>query len=176
MAGHDGPAFVSVGSNIQPAENVRAAIRHLDQLARLKGVSTVYRSPALGRPEQPPYYNCVVELETEASPAKIKLALRRIEEEMGRVRTDDKYAARTIDLDLIVYDELALDTVELKLPDPDILERPFLAVPLWELAPDLVLPGLGLPIRDIAAKFRRASMEPLWDYTTLLRKDAGLEP
>ena len=165
-------AFVSIGSNIAPAENVRAAIRHLGQRNRLLAISTVYRTAALERPEQPPYYNCVVKLETGTEPLEMKHQLRQIEEALGRRRTADKYAARTIDLDLIAYDDLTLDTVELKLPDPDILERPFLAVPLWELTPELYLPGLGLPIREIAARLPKDGMEPLQDYTEQIRKES----
>lgn len=168
--------FISIGSNIDPAANVRAAVLRLGEWARLDGVSTVYRTRPLERPEQPPYYNCVAALETEATPVEVKHALRRTEEELGRQRTADKYAARTIDLDLIVYGDLALDTETLTLPDPDILERPFLAVPLWELAPDLVLPGLNRPIAQVAAGLSRDGMEPLEDYTEQLRRDAGLEP
>jgi 2-amino-4-hydroxy-6-hydroxymethyldihydropteridine diphosphokinase len=174
VAGHK--AFVSIGSNIDPAANVRAAVLRLGQWAHLKGVSTVYRSAALERPEQPPYYNCVAMVETDATPVDVRHALRRAEAELGRQRTPDKYAARTIDLDLILYDELVLDTETLKLPDPDILERPFLAVPLWEMAPDLVLPGLHLPISKVAASLSSEGMEALEEFTKQLRRDAGLEP
>ena len=165
-------AFIAIGSNINSAENVRAAIQRLARQTRLSAISMVYRSGALGRPEQPPYYNCVVEIETDAPPAEVKYGmLRRIEEDLGRRRTNDKYAARTIDLDLIVYGDLALDTPDLKLPDPEILERPFLAIPLFELAPELVLPGYGRRIGEIAARLARDGMQPLQDYAALLRKD-----
>lgn len=165
-------AFISVGSNINPAENVRKAIYLLGLQARVVGVSTVYRTEPAGRPEQPLYYNCVVEIETEAPPAKLKhQILRRIEEDLGRKRSEDKYAHRTIDLDLIVYDDLALETDDLTLPDPQILHRPFLAIPLCELAPELPLPGLNRRIEEVAAALPRGSMKPLESYTKLLRSD-----
>jgi 2-amino-4-hydroxy-6-hydroxymethyldihydropteridine diphosphokinase len=97
-------AFIGIGSNIDPAENVRAAIRSLAQQTRLVGISMVYCTDALDRPEQPPYYNCVVAIETEVPPAEVKHGiLHPIENSLGRKRTADRYAPRTIDLDLIVY-------------------------------------------------------------------------
>jgi len=165
-------AFIGIGSNIEPAENVRAAIRGLARQTRLVAISTVYLTEAVGRTEQPPYYNCVVEIETEAPPADIKFGLLRgIENKLGRQRTADKYAPRTIDLDLIVYGDLTLDVDGIKLPDPEILDRPFLAIPLSELAPGMVLPSYGLRIGEIAARLPQDGMRPLPDYTKSLREE-----
>lgn len=137
------------------------------------GISMVYRTGALDRPEQPHYFNCVAEIETEAPPAEVKRGiLRPIEDGLGRKRSGDKYAPRTIDLDLILYGDLAMDAKGIKLPDPEILERPFLAIPLFELAPGLVLPGYDLPIGEIAASLPQDGMTPLADYTRLLREEA----
>jgi len=165
-------AFIGIGSNIDPADNVRAAIHALARQTRLIGISMVYLTDALGAAEQPPYYNCVVEIETEAPPAEIKFnILRNIENSLGRRRTEDKYAPRTIDLDLIAYGDLTIDAEGIRLPDPDILKRPFLAIPLFELAPDLVLPGYGLRISEIAAKLPQGGMKPLEDYARLLQEE-----
>lgn len=95
--------------------------------------------------------------------------LRTIEAALGRRRSADKYASRTIDLDLLLYDEYVLSNNELSLPDPDIMERAFIAVPLYELAPDLVLPGSGIPIRQLAKQFSAENMKPLHEYTRRLR-------
>jgi dihydroneopterin aldolase/2-amino-4-hydroxy-6-hydroxymethyldihydropteridine diphosphokinase len=165
-------AFIGLGSNIEPASNVRAAILALDRLAHPVRASTVYLTEALGDTRQPPYYNCVAEIAIEIPPREIKFGLLRvIEDELGRKRTADRYAPRTIDLDLIVYGDLALDEDGLRLPDPDILKRPFLAVPLFELAPDLVLAGYDVSIGDVAARMPREGMQPLEDYTTRLRAE-----
>ena len=170
-------AFVSIGSNINPAENVRKAIHRLALQVRVVGISTVYLTEAEGRPEQPPYYNCVVEIETEARPVELKhQVLRRIEEDLGRERGEDKYAPRPIDLDLIVYDDLVMETSGLTLPDPQILHRPFLAVPLHELAPELTLSGLNRRIEEVAAGLPRGSMKPLESYTERLRRAIRHEP
>lgn len=165
-------AFVGIGSNIEPDRNVRSAVRSLARQARLAGVSTVYFTDALDRPEQPPYFNCVAEIETSLSPLHVKhRILRPIEDQLWRVRTKDKHAPRTIDLDLIVYGDLAMDEPGLRLPDPDILERPFLAVPLSELAPDLVLAGYGLRVAEVAEKLPQDGMRPLRDYSWLLKEE-----
>jgi 2-amino-4-hydroxy-6-hydroxymethyldihydropteridine diphosphokinase len=165
-------AFIGIGSNIEPAANVRAAIRSLSRKTRLAAISTVYLTEALGRPDQPSYYNCVVEVETDLPPTELKFGLlRSIENGLGRLRTEDKYAARTIDLDLIAYGDLTLEAEGIKLPDPEILERPFLAIPLFELAPDMVLAGYGLRIGEVASGLAQDGMRPLKDYTGALRKE-----
>jgi dihydroneopterin aldolase/2-amino-4-hydroxy-6-hydroxymethyldihydropteridine diphosphokinase len=163
-------AYIGIGSNIEPAKNVRRAIHRLAGEARLIGVSTVYCTDALGRSEQPPYFNCVAAIDTEVPPAAVKHdMLHAIEHDLGRVRAADKYAPRTIDLDLIVYGNLVIDAEGVKIPDPEILERPFLAVPLLELAPNLVLPGFRLKIRDVVATLPQGGMKPLTDYSRLLQ-------
>jgi 2-amino-4-hydroxy-6-hydroxymethyldihydropteridine diphosphokinase len=169
-------AFIGIGSNIDPANNVLAAIRILARRVNLVAVSTVYLTDALDRPEQEPYYNCVAEIGTDAQPAEVRNdLLRPVESELGRRRTEDKYAARTIDLDLILYGNLEMEAQAegLHLPDPDILKRPFLALPLFELAPDLVLPGYGLRIADIAAALPQGGMKPLKDYSLLLKEEVS---
>jgi 2-amino-4-hydroxy-6-hydroxymethyldihydropteridine diphosphokinase len=166
-------AFIAVGSNIRPAENVRAALGRLAKTVRLVAVSTVYETPAEGRPEQPPYYNCVVAVETDVPPETLKRAiLRRIESDLGRQRAADRYAARPIDLDLILYGDLAVETEDLTLPDPLILTRPYLAAGLREVAPGLVLPKWERPVEELSAT--GPGMKPLEEYTERLRRDLGL--
>lgn len=164
--------YIGVGANINPRENVREALRQLKHAVRIVGISTFYRTAPLGRPEQPPFINGVIAVETELPPLVLKSSvLRRIEEALGRQRRTDKYAARPIDLDMLVYDALVQVTEELVLPDPDITQRAFLAIPLCELAPELVLPDTGRCIREIAASFAVHTMEPLMAYTEELRKE-----
>ena len=163
-------AFVSVGSNIDPADNIKKAVRLLGAQTRILAISTVYFTEPIDRSGQPPYFNCVLEIETGTPPLDLKLTvLRPIEASLGRLRISDKFAPRTIDLDLILYDDITLAGEELTLPDPDILQRPFLAIALYELAPDLVLPGSTTPIMDIVAALLRKTMKPLGSYTEVLR-------
>jgi 2-amino-4-hydroxy-6-hydroxymethyldihydropteridine diphosphokinase len=165
-------AFVAAGSNINPEENIRAAIKALAKSVRVAAISTVYQAAAEGRPEQPPFYNCVVEIETDIPPRALKFdILRPIEAKLGRQRSQDKYAARAIDLDLIAYDDMALQTADLTLPDPEIAERPFLAIPLSELAPDLKLPGQTLRMSELAARLTPHNMRPLREYTARLTEN-----
>ncbi len=165
-------AFVAVGSNINAPANVRAALRALAERVTVSRISTVYQTEPEGRPEQPLFYNCVIEIETEIPPLELKSrVLRPIEEALGRQRTSDKYAPRTIDLDLIIYDDLVLKSSDLVLPDPEISSRFFLAVPLSELAPSLTLPGTTLRVSRAAAAFARNKAQPLKPYTALLRRD-----
>ncbi len=167
-------AFVAVGSNIEPEENVKRAIQLLALKTRIIGISTVYLTEPEGRPEQPPFYNLVVEVQTEMPPEDLKYrVLRVIEKELGRIRTEDKYASSTIDLDLILYDDLALQGEDLTLPDPEILRRPFLAFPLSELSPDLVLPGTALTLEQVLAGLPQARMKPMDGFTKLLKKEAS---
>jgi len=165
-------AFLSIGSNIHPVENVQKALELLCKYVRITGVSTVYLTPAEDRPEQPSYYNCVVEVETQTPAIEIKYSiLRPIEETLGRSRSGDKFAARTIDLDLILYGDLVLETETLTLPDPQIVQRAFVALPLQELEPELRLPGSGKSIREVAASLPQGGMTPLKQYTEILRKE-----
>ncbi len=164
-------AYIAIGSNIDPAANVRLALLSLANQAHLTGISMVYRTAALGRPEQLPYYNCVAEIETEMPPLQLKQTLlRTIENDLGRIRKADRFASRTIDLDLIVYGDQEVEDEGLRLPDPEIMERPFLAIPLYELAPDLVLAGSSRPIAEIVAKMEPGSMLPLEEYARELQE------
>ena len=165
-------AFIAVGSNIEPEQNIRQALRLLAQSAHLAAVSTFYREPALGRPEQSPFYNGVVAAETPLPPAELKWSvLRRIEADLGRHRGADRYAARTIDLDLLIYEDCVTTTRDLVLPDPLIAERAFLAVPLAELAPELILPGSVLTIAEVVKRLANTDMQPLPEFTRGLRRD-----
>jgi len=167
-------AFVAVGSNADPANNVRKAVHLLKRLTRVVTISTVYLTEPEGPSGQPPFYNFVIELETDLAPLEMKFhVLRPMETALGRVRTGDKIAPRTIDLDLILYDGVVLNTADLTLPDPQIFLRPFVAIPLAELAPALVLPGSSSTIAQVAAGMESTTMIPLPDVTALLRKEMG---
>jgi 2-amino-4-hydroxy-6-hydroxymethyldihydropteridine diphosphokinase len=165
-------AFIAVGSNISPEENVRAALLSLAREEQIAAVSTIYRTKAISRPEQPDYYNCVVEIKTEKTPELLKYqVLRRIEADLGRQRTSDKFALRPIDLDLLLYDSLVIDTDQLVIPDPEIGSRPFLIACLSELAPDLTLPGATSRIAELASHLPHDVMCPLDDYTARIQSD-----
>jgi 2-amino-4-hydroxy-6-hydroxymethyldihydropteridine diphosphokinase len=162
--------FVGIGSNIEPEKNVRAAVQLLRRHAHIISVSTFYLTPPIDRPEQSPFYNGVARVDTALSIEEFKeFILRRIENELGRKRTEDKYAARTIDLDVLLYDRRE-DCV-----DSEITERPFLAIPLFELAPNLKIPGLNREIKDIVKSLAKMDMKALPEFTEQLRREIGYE-
>jgi dihydroneopterin aldolase/2-amino-4-hydroxy-6-hydroxymethyldihydropteridine diphosphokinase len=168
-------AFIAVGSNISPEENVRAALQALARQEQIVAVSTIYRTKPEGRLDQPDFYNCVVEIKTKKSPEALKYqVLRRIEAGLGRQRTSDKFAARTIDLDLMLYDNLVLDTDRIVLPDPEIASRPFLVACLNELAPDLILPGTTSRVAELSACLPQDYMHALENYTARIKSDLYL--
>ncbi len=170
-------AFIGLGSNIDPERNLKEAIRQLASAVRLQGISTVLETKPIGKPEQPSYYNCVAVVETGLPPLVLKRdVLRGIENRLGRVRGNDRYAPRTIDLDLLLYGDLSVAEPDLELPDPDIARRPFLAQGLAELAPDLVLPGTGKPIAELARGLKDPAMKRLLSYTSLLRGELNHGP
>jgi dihydroneopterin aldolase/2-amino-4-hydroxy-6-hydroxymethyldihydropteridine diphosphokinase len=130
-------AFIAVGSNVAPEENIPEAFGQLRNHARVIACSTFYRTPPLNRPEQPAFINGVWEIETGLLPRAMKFdLLRPIEARLGRVRSKDKYAPRPIDLDILLYGAWVMDEEDLRIPDPDIYSRAFLAWPLYELAPN----------------------------------------
>ncbi len=163
-------AFLALGSNIEPEKNIQKAVRLLSDHVTILKSSTVYLTEPLLQKKQPRYYNCVIETATDTEPHTLKLeVLRPIEEALGRQRQEDKYASRTIDIDLILYGDLYISDGTLELPDPEIEKRPFLAIPLAEIEPELLLPPSNRPISEIAGKFKHAQLVSLKDFTKTLR-------
>lgn len=139
-------AYVAVGSNVEPRRNVPAAVELLRGQVEVCGVSTFYRTAAIGpdgqpRPGDEDFLNGVLAVRTARPARELKFdVLRTIEDRLLRVRSADKYAPRTIDLDLVLYGQAVIDEPDLRIPARDV-DRPFVALPLLELAPELVLPG-----------------------------------
>ncbi|MDH5456111.1 MAG: 2-amino-4-hydroxy-6-hydroxymethyldihydropteridine diphosphokinase [Gammaproteobacteria bacterium] len=140
------PAYVGIGSNLQgPSRQVEAAAALLAEVpgTRLVAVSSLYRSAAFGGVEQPDFVNAVAAILTTLSPAALLQGLQAIETRQGRERGAARWGPRVIDLDLLVYSREKIDSPELTVPHPGIGERNFVLLPLGEIAPDLVIPGLG---------------------------------
>ena len=143
-------AYIALGSNIGPEKHIPAALAELAARCRVAAVSRFYRSRPLNRPEQADFINGACRIETGLSPRQLKFGvLRAIERELGSVRTGDAYAARTIDLDILLYGDLVVEEEGLTLPDPDICRRPFLFLPLLDLDEHLRLPGAEKPLREL---------------------------
>ena len=143
---HWAPAYVGLGSNLQmPARQLDEAF---DLLAEIPGTrvilrSSLYRSAAFGGIEQPDFVNAVAALLTTLGPPDFLAALLEIEKRQGRDRDGERWGPRVLDLDLLVYDGQVIDRPGLTVPHPGIAERNFVLLPLGEIAPDLVIPGLG---------------------------------
>ncbi len=165
--------FVGVGSNMEAERHVRSALARLAAAVGVARVSTFYRTPALRRPSDPPFVNGVVEVGDRLAPAPLKALLAGIEEEEGRLRTADRYAPRPIDLDLLLHGDVVSTAPGLPIPHPDVARRRFVAQPLLELAPDLVLPGSGLRLAGVVAALPPEPMEPLPVLTRELKEMNG---
>jgi 2-amino-4-hydroxy-6-hydroxymethyldihydropteridine diphosphokinase len=163
-------AFIAVGSNIQPEKNISAALLALKEYLTIITISNFYKTAAVGTATQPDFLNGVIKIKTTHPPREIKFdILRKIEERLGRIRTADKFAARTIDLDLILYGTLIIDDPDLCLPDPTIRTYPFVAIPLLELAPYLILPDSAKPLSSEPVTKLKTSLHLEPDFTTYLR-------
>lgn len=162
-------AYVGVGSNIDPGKNIIEALRLLvpEGLTRL---STVYRTEPVGAPGEPFFYNCVVEMRTSRPPVELKYSvLRPVEASLGRIRGENRCSSRQIDLDLVLYGSLETEIDGLILPDREIFTRAHLAIPLFELAPELVFPG-GLSLESLASSLATSGMQRLEKYTERAKK------
>jgi len=148
-------AFIALGSNIDPETNLPLASSRLSELGKPIAASTVYQNPAIADEPQPDYLNAAVLIETTLDPLTIRVKLREIEADLGRIRTEDKFAPRTIDLDLCILGNRVLDHELLSLPDPDLLKRAYLAVTLAELRPDFLHPITGDSLEEIATRVRK---------------------
>lgn len=149
---------VGLGSNLNdPAAQITTAIHAIKALPRCYDFkcSSLYQSKAHG-PEQPDYINACASFTTALAPLELLDALQAIENAQGRTRTIH-WGPRTLDLDLLLYDSLKLDTQRLTLPHPFLTERNFVVFPLFDLNPDLILP-CSTKIIDLRTKLTDANL------------------
>ncbi len=145
--------YIGLGSNLsRPRRQVSQALTELGGIGgcRLLAASSLYLSRPMGPPDQPEYINAVAELDSTLSPLALLAELQAIERSHGRVREGERWGPRTLDLDLLLYGDLVMESEALVLPHPGIGEREFVLHPLAEIAPGLVVPGLG-PVRELLA-------------------------
>jgi len=144
-------AFIGLGSNlVEPIDQIMRAFLELEKMpdTRLTAQSSLYRSAAMVDSDQadlasqPDYVNAVAKIETELNPRELLHVLLQIEHQHGRERTV-KNAPRTLDLDLLLYDNRQVDEHGLTVPHPQMHLRAFVLQPLLEIAPDIDIPGLG---------------------------------
>lgn len=138
-------AYIALGANLgDPAATVNAAFAALSGLpqTRLVATSALYRTAPIGIADQPEFVNAAASVETTLTPEALLDALLAIEQQFGRVRAE-KNGPRTLDLDILLYDEQIIATPRLTLPHPRLHLRAFVLYPLADLAPKLCIPGRG---------------------------------
>lgn len=152
--------FLSLGSNIERDRHLGAG---LDALVREFGdlkMSQVYESEAVGFAGDN-FYNLVAAIETDLSVGELALRLRQIEDDNGRLRGGPKFSARTLDIDILTYDDLTGTVDGVKLPRGEILRNAFVLLPLSELAPDTLHPLEGKTYQQLWDEYDQASQK-LW--------------
>jgi 2-amino-4-hydroxy-6-hydroxymethyldihydropteridine diphosphokinase len=139
-------AYVGLGANLGDREStLRAAVEALDEEEGIEvvAISTLRETEPVGVGQQPPYLNGAVAVDTTLSGHALLDILLAIEQRFGRVRVPGEHGPRTLDLDLLLYGDEAIDEPGLTIPHPRLHERRFVLEPLAELAPGLVIPGCG---------------------------------
>ena len=156
------PAYIGLGSNLQgPARQVVSTLDALCDIpaTRVFGQSSLYRSSPLGGIEQPDFVNAVAAVLTTLGPRELLDEMQAIERSCGRERGGQRWGPRVIDLDLLVYSGAVCREDGLTIPHPGIAERNFVLLPLREIAPDLLIPGLGrvasIPVNDAEPAIER---------------------
>jgi 2-amino-4-hydroxy-6-hydroxymethyldihydropteridine diphosphokinase len=137
--------YIGLGSNLQnPSEQIhsaRAAIAAVTGIEE-QGFSSLYHSAPMGPQDQPDYVNAVMAVTTELSPLELLRALQAIENSHGRVRAE-RWGARTLDLDILLYGEQVIELPDLTVPHIGMTERAFVLYPLYEIAPHTIIPNKG---------------------------------
>jgi 2-amino-4-hydroxy-6-hydroxymethyldihydropteridine diphosphokinase len=158
-------ALIALGGNVG---DVRATFRQaIPQIcgmaqAALTARSRDYATPPWGDEDQPGFVNACIEIDTGLDPHALLFVLQKVERRFGRQREKERrWGPRTLDLDLIAYDDVSLHTPELTLPHPRLFERAFVLVPLTDIAPDRRIGGVR--VRDALAGLNRQGIDPLPD-------------
>jgi len=144
--------YLGLGSNLGEREqNLATALARLQERLRLLTVSSLYETAPWGITEQPPFLNAAIAVETELSPAELLAFIKGVEREMGR-QPSGRWGPRLIDIDILLYGDLVLQTPDVVVPHPHLAERAFVLVPLAEIAPDVVHPVYQQTIQALLAR------------------------
>ena len=154
--------YLCLGANLGEREkNLAQALTLLSQKVKLEKVSSIYESEPIGYKEQPFFLNLACQIGTDLTPEELLHLAKTIEGKMGRVHSF-RNAPRPIDIDIILYDDQIIDTHDLTIPHPRMIERAFVLVPLAEIAPAVVHPEAGRSIAELAASVAKNSIVKEW--------------
>ena len=156
-------AYIGLGSNLStPIKQVKTAIDEIEKIphSHITNVSSLYLSKPMGPQDQDDYINAVVALDTKLAPLELLDALQTIENEAGRVRKDNRWGARILDLDILLYGNSLIENERLTVPHYGMKLREFVLLPLAEIAPDLILP-CNESVTTLADKINTNGMQKL---------------
>ena len=137
-------SYIGLGSNLgEPEAQIRSAVIAINNMphSKITKISQLYFSRPMGPKDQPDYMNAVAAIETDLSPIELLDQLQQIENDAGRIRKDNRWGPRVLDLDILLFDNQVLDCDRLTVPHYGMKEREFVLIPLAEIAPELTLPG-----------------------------------
>jgi 2-amino-4-hydroxy-6-hydroxymethyldihydropteridine diphosphokinase len=153
--------YIGLGSNLSdPKAQIISALNNLKQLTgcSVVDISSLYFSRPMGPQDQPDYMNAVLALETSLSPIELLDQLQNIENDAGRVRKDNRWGARILDLDILLFDEMIINTERLVIPHYGLTQREFVLLPLAEIAPKLLLSD-GTSIFQLANQIEKNGLK-----------------
>ena len=157
--------YIGLGSNLDhPRQQIKDALAELGTLenSELLTASSLYCSPPMGPADQPDYINAVARIATTLLPLQLLEALQGIEQAHHRTHKRH-WGERTLDLDLLLYDDLEMLTPQLQIPHPGITQRAFVLLPLLEIAPQIVIPGKGV-VQDYLSNLNDQEIVKLDDH------------
>jgi len=156
-------AYIGLGSNLsEPIEQVKNAVKQIEKIAQsqVTAVSSLYLSKPMGPQDQNDYINAIIALNTSLSAIELLNALQAIENEAGRVRKENRWGARILDLDIILFGNEVINSERLTIPHYGMAEREFVLLPLVEIAPSLQLPN-GKSVKLLSQKIANNAMVKL---------------
>ena len=153
--------YIALGTNLgERSENLRAAIRGLAPDVVVLAESRIYETPPWGYEDQPSFLNMVVKAETDLEPGTLLNYLKQLEVDLGR-ENSIRWGPRLIDLDILFYDDLVIESPPLVIPHPRLHERGFVLVPLADVAAEFIHPVLGKQVWELLGGVDLSGMRPL---------------